>query len=109
MDVRIGKPRLSSNRAWKTEYIAKDVDHEIAGNDATEGGGDPKLLVVAAATVEADPHGRGTNAISEFVDIVGEVHRARLLGGLNGHDNARMGNVWRRVNFQKGECRSGSI
>lgn len=73
--------------------MAHNLDLEVADEETAEGGGEPELLVVARARVEAD-HERGhANARGEGIDVGGEVDGARLLSSLNDDHNAGMGDT----------------
>ena len=64
-----------------------------AGGDAAQRGGQPELVVVAAAGIEADDQRRIADAVDQVVDVVGQVVAAGFLAGLDQDDAARVRHV----------------
>src|SRR5215469_11405634 len=63
---------------------------ERAREHAAQRGGEPELLVVAAAAVEADDERGAADARRQMIDVVRQVVAARFLAGLDEDDAARM-------------------
>ena len=70
--------------------LAQDPHRQIAGEGAAQRGRDPELVVIAAARIEAH-HKRGVaDALSEMLDVEGQIVAAGFLTRLDENDAARM-------------------
>src|SRR5207344_1263696 len=71
------------------DALGEYLDLERAGDVAAQAGGEPELVVVAGAAVEADDEGDVAEPLAERVDVKGQVGRAAFLAGLDQADAAR--------------------
>ena len=89
--------------------FAEDFDAQVAGHDAAQRGGQPELLVIAAAGVEADDERGLADAAGEVLDVRGQVGRATLLAGFDQDDAAGVGRALLLQEAQRRERGEGRI
>lgn len=61
----------------RVDTLIHDLDLDAGANHAPEGGGEPELLVVAAAAVQADDEAGAANPFLELLDVVGQILNKR--------------------------------
>ena len=71
--------------------LSENFNLEHAAGHASEAGGEPKLIVVAGTTVQANHQPHITHARFQRVDVRQQIRRPTFLTGFNQADNARMG------------------
>ena len=79
------------------------LDGQIAAGHAAQRGGQPHLVVVAAAGIEADDQRRLADALGEMIDVVRQIVAARFLAGLDHDHAARMRNLLRLQGHDRGQ------
>jgi hypothetical protein len=75
------------------DALADDLDREVHDEVPAQGTGEPELVVVACARVQADHELGRANARGEVLHIGGQVEGAALLAGLDQHHAARVRNA----------------
>ena len=82
----------------RVDAFGEDLDLERAGDVATQAGGEPELVVVARAGIEADHQAHVAQAVFQHLEVGGQVERARFFAGFDQADDAR---VWRALRLQR--------
>ena len=70
--------------------LGEHVHGQGAGGNAAQRGGQPQLVVIAAAGIEADDEGRAADPVGKMVDVKRQVVAAGFLAGLDHHHAARV-------------------
>jgi len=71
--------------------LGQDLDLQGAAGHSAQAGGEPELIVIAGARVEADHQGHLAQAGAQGVDVGQQIVRAAFLAGLDQADDAGVG------------------
>ena len=83
--------------------FVENLDGQVAAGHAAQGRGQPHLVVIAAAGIEADDQRRLADALGQVVDVVRQVVAARFLAGFDHDHAARMRNLLRLQGHDRGQ------
>ena len=86
--------RSSDSRTLtRVDTLAENVDTQNSGDETTEGGGEPHVLVVGATRVEADNKIGDLDAGGQLLNVEGQIRRSRFLAGLDQDQATSMGEL----------------
>ncbi len=75
--------------AARMNAFVEHMDFEIAGDEAAQRSGQPQLIVIAGARIEAYDEPHFAKPLAQRVDIRQQIVAARLLAGFDQADAAR--------------------
>ena len=89
--------------------LSENFDLQGSAGHAAQGGGEPQLIVVAGARVQADHQRHITQPAAQRVDVGHQVVRARLLAGFDQSDDARMRGLLRLERLHRRDARVDGV
>ncbi len=96
--------RYDPARPSGVDALVERADGQSAADQSAQRGGDPELVVIAAAGVEADDEARRADALGERLDVGRQVVRAALLARLDQHHAAGVRDMLALQRLQRGDA-----